>query len=90
MGAEGFTIDAAFLGRLSRDQLSLISAEISPDAPITKGKKPDMVATILHLITQSGWLPEQLRTPSYRGPGSEDQAEAPDAPEEQAAEEKAA
>lgn len=90
MRAEGFAIDEAFLGRLSRDQLSLISAEISPDAPITKGKKPEMVAAILHLITQSGWLPAQLRTPSYRGPGSEDQAEAPDAPEEQAAEEKAA
>lgn len=90
MGAEGFTIDAAFLGRLSRDQLSLISAEITPDAPITKGKKPDMVAAILPLITQSGWLPQHLRTPSYRGPGSEDQAEASDAAEEQAPEEKAA
>lgn len=90
MGAEGFAIDEAFLGRLSRDQLALVSAEITPDAPITKGKKPEMVAAILPLITQSGWLPAQLRTPSYRGPGSEDQAEAPDAPEEQAAEEKAA
>lgn len=90
MRAEGFAIDEAFLGRLSRDQLALVSAEITPDAPITKGKKPEMVAAILPLITQSGWLPAQLRTPSYRGPGSEDQAEAPDAPEEQAAEEKAA
>jgi hypothetical protein len=90
MRAEGFAIDEAFLGRLSRDQLALVSAEITPDAPITKGKKPEMVAAILPLISQSGWLPEQLRTPSYRGPGSEDQAEASDAAEEQAPEEKAA
>lgn len=90
MRAEGFAIDEAFLGRLSRDQLALVSAEITPDAPVTKGKKPEMVAAILPLISQSGWLPEQLRTPSYRGPGSEDQAEASDAAEEQAPEEKAA
>lgn len=71
MRAEGFTIDADFLGKLSCDQLALISVEINPDEPVAKGKKPEMVAAVLPLIEKSGWLPPQLRTPSYRGPGSE-------------------
>lgn len=64
-------IDALRAGKLSRDQLALISVEINPDEPVAKGKKPEMVAAVLPLIEKSGWLPPQLRTPSYRGPGSE-------------------
>jgi ParB family chromosome partitioning protein len=71
MSAEGFKIDAEFLGRLSRDQIALITVEINPDEPVAKGKKPEMVAAALPLIEKSGWLPAQLRTPSYAGPGSE-------------------
>lgn len=70
MAGEGFAVDEAFLARLSRDQIALITAEINPDAPVAKGKKPDMVAAALPLIQSSGWLPPQLRTPSYAGPGS--------------------
>lgn len=70
MGAEGFAVDEAFLQRLSREQIALITAEIAPAAPVPKGKKPDMIAAALPLISASGWLPEQLRTPSYAGPGS--------------------
>lgn len=71
MRGEGFRIDADFLGRLSRDQIAIITVEINPDAPVAKGKKPEMVAAALPIIEAAGWLPEQLRTPSYKGPGSE-------------------
>lgn len=70
MRAEGFSIDAEFMAKLSRDQIALITAEINPDAPVAKGKKPEMIAAALPLIINSGWLPAQLRTPSYNGPGS--------------------
>ncbi len=70
MRAEGFAVNAEFLGRLSLYQLLLISVEIDPDAPIKKAKKPDMLAAILPRIEATAWLPPQLRTPSYEGPGS--------------------
>jgi ParB/RepB/Spo0J family partition protein len=84
MTAEGFAVDAEFLGRLSRDQLLLISAEITPDAPIKKGKKPEMLEALLPQITASNWLPPQLRTPSYEGPGSEHYKPTPTETEQQA------
>lgn len=61
----GFAIDETFLQRLSRQQLDLIAAEITPDTALPKGKKPDMIAAVLPLIRQSGWLPQPLRTPGY-------------------------
>lgn len=71
MRAGGFAPDEAFFARLSRDQLLLISAEIHEGNIIKKGKKPDMVQAILPQVQASGWLPPQLRTPSYEGPGSD-------------------
>jgi hypothetical protein len=65
MRAEGFAPDAEFFGRLSREQLLQVSVEITPDAPIKKDKKPDMIAALLPHVQASGWLPRQLRTPSY-------------------------
>jgi ParB/RepB/Spo0J family partition protein len=69
IGMEGFKVDGDFLARLNREQLSLIAVECGKDVP--KGKKPDMIAALLPMISEAGWLPAQLRTPSYRGPGSE-------------------
>jgi ParB/RepB/Spo0J family partition protein len=84
MRVEGFAVDAEFLGRLSRDQLLLISADIDPDAPIKKAKKPEMLEAILPRIAASNWLPPQLRTPNYEGPGSEHYNPHPEEPLQQA------
>jgi ParB/RepB/Spo0J family partition protein len=70
MTAEGFRPDEAFFSRLSRDQLLLISAEIAPDSPIKKAPKPAMLDALLPQVAASLWLPPQLRTPRYEGPGS--------------------
>jgi ParB family transcriptional regulator, chromosome partitioning protein len=71
MRATGFAPSAEFFKGISRDQLLLISAEIDCNNIIKKGKKPDMVEALLPQVEASGWLPPQLRTPSYEGPGSE-------------------
>ena len=70
MGSTGFAPDAEFLKGISRDQLLLISAEIDDTNLIKKAKKPDMVQALVPRVEASGWLPPQLRTPSYTGPGS--------------------
>jgi ParB family transcriptional regulator, chromosome partitioning protein len=70
MKAEGFVPDEAFLAKLSAKQVNLILAEIDPKAPPFKGKKPDLVAHALPQIELHGWMPQPLRTPSYKGPGS--------------------
>lgn len=68
IGAEDFRVDADFLSRLNRAQLELIAVDCGRKVP--KGKKPDMVAALRPMIDETGWLPAQLRAPSYRGPGS--------------------
>ncbi len=70
MKAEGFSPDEAFLAKLSAKQVNLILAEIDPKAEPFKGKKPDLVAHALPQIELHGWMPQPLRTPSYKGPGS--------------------
>jgi ParB-like chromosome segregation protein Spo0J len=70
MKAEGFAPDEAFLAKLSAKQVNLILAEIDPKTPPFKGKKPDLVAHALPQIELHGWMPQPLRTPSYKGPGS--------------------
>jgi ParB/RepB/Spo0J family partition protein len=84
MSAEGFKIDAEFLSRMNREQLSLTAIDCGIDVP--KGKKPDMVAALLPVIIKTGWLPAKLRYPSYKGPGSAHFKPAqPDVQESQAA-----
>lgn len=63
VGSEGFTVDADFLARLNREQLSLIAVELGAEVP--KGKKPDMISALLPLIAAAGWVPAPLRTASH-------------------------
>jgi ParB family chromosome partitioning protein len=72
MRSTGFVAGAEFFKSISRDQLLLISAEIDDSNIIKKGKKPDMVEALLPQVEKYNWLPPQLRTPSYTGPGWKD------------------
>jgi len=71
MTAEGFAPGAEFLGKLNRKQLLGILSEIDPAHGIGKDlKKPDLVLIVDSRANGAGWLPPPLRTPSYKGPGS--------------------
>lgn len=71
MTAEGFHPDAEFFGRLNRVQLTAAIAEIDPVKVVPASlKKAELVEIATTLSELHGWLPPPLRTPSYKGPGS--------------------
>lgn len=80
MTTEGFIVRAEFLEKLNKVQLMAIAAEIKPDETIAASiKKADLVTALEPSVIASGWLPAVLRTPSYKGPGSNAWVEARDA-----------
>ncbi len=77
MGAEGWKPGAEFMGRLNRAQLTATIAEIDAQAAIPAVlKKPELAALAADLAELHGWWPAPLRTPSYKGPGSNAWADA--------------
>lgn len=79
MTSEGFIVRADFLEKLNKAQLLAIAAEIKPDETIAASiKKADLVTALEPSVIASGWLPAVLRTPSYKGPGSNAWTEARD------------
>lgn len=71
MEAEGFKPGKTFLEKLNKAQLMAIVEEIKPDEKIAASiKKADLVTALEPGVIASGWLPAVLRTPSYKGPGS--------------------
>lgn len=53
-----------------RGQAGLAGADLPEIPPFnSSGKKGDMAAAATGAATLTGWLPPQLRTPSYAGPG---------------------
>jgi ParB-like chromosome segregation protein Spo0J len=75
MRGEGFVIGADFLGKLKRDQLDLVMAECGGEPAAKTAKKVEVVEAVAAIVTTTGWLPFELRTPSYEGPGSNAWAE---------------
>jgi ParB/RepB/Spo0J family partition protein len=71
MSAEGFAPTEEFLKRLGREQLVDAIAEIDPTTKLTKAaSKTKLLEAALNLIGLHGWMPRQMRGPSYKGPGS--------------------
>lgn len=70
MTAEGFAVGEEFLKRLNRQQLDAIISECSHDPLKASAKKVEAVSAAAVAADATGWLPPQMRTPSYTGPGS--------------------
>lgn len=73
MAGEGWQAGSEFMGRLNRAQLIAVIADCDPTfkTPAT-WKKAELVDEASGRAIATGWLPPQLRTPSYNGPGSND------------------
>jgi len=71
MTAEGFKPGKEFLEKLNKAQLLAIMSEVSPgETFVTSMKKSELINLAEPAVFLTGWLPAALRTPSYKGPGS--------------------
>lgn len=71
MSAEGFKPDLEFMARLNRAQLLQVISECEPSFKTPASwKKAEIVDEASVRAQATGWLPPPLRTPSYKGPGS--------------------
>jgi hypothetical protein len=61
---------------LGKTQLAAVIAECGGPRPAKTARKAELVSEAAGLATGTGWLPAELRTPSYTGPGSNAWAEA--------------
>src|SRR6185503_7882338 len=76
MTAEGFKPDLEFMGRLNRAQLLQVIGDCEPTFKTPASwKKAELVDEASGRAQATGWLPQLLRTPSYKGPGSNAWAE---------------
>lgn len=77
MTAEGWKPDLEFMGRLNRAQLLVVIGECEPTFKMpASSKKAELVDEAAGRAQATGWLPPPLRTPSYKGPGSNAWADA--------------
>lgn len=76
-GAAVFDADAYFAG-VTKPLIQLAASEMIggvPTAlPIRDGKKAAMAEEAAKMARETGWLPPQLRSPSYAGPGAKAKA----------------
>lgn len=68
--------DAEFFKRLPRESLAAALGEAAIPGVTPSKKKKDLVEMAVRDLVPLGWLPKPLRTPSYRGPGSNAWADA--------------
>jgi ParB family chromosome partitioning protein len=62
--------DAEFFKRMPRESLAAALGEAAVSGVTPSKKKKDLVEMAVRELTPKGWLPKPLRTPSYKGPGS--------------------
>jgi len=62
--------DADFYKRMPRESLAAALAEAAIAGVTPSKKKKELVEIAVRELTPKGWLPKPLRTPSYKGPGS--------------------
>lgn len=62
--------DAEFFKRMPRESLAAALGEAAIAGVTPSKKKKDLVEMALRDLVSLGWLPKPLRTPSYKGPGS--------------------
>jgi len=72
----GWQPDAEFFKRMPRESLAAALGEAAIAGVTPSKKKKDLVEMALRDLVPLGWLPKPLRTPSYKGPGSNAWAEA--------------
>lgn len=83
--------DEQFYKRMPRESLAAALGEAAIAGVTPSKKKKELVEMAVRELTPKGWLPKPLRTPSYKGPGSNAWADAAGAAAvEQLSEEKAA
>lgn len=68
--------DAEFYKRMPRESLAAALGEAAIAGVTTSKKKKELVEMAVRELTPKGWLPKPLRTPSYKGPGSNAWADA--------------
>jgi ParB family transcriptional regulator, chromosome partitioning protein len=68
--------DAEFFKRMPRESLAAALAEAAIPGVTPSKKKKDLVEMAVRDLAPKGWLPKPLRTPSYKGPGSNAWADA--------------
>lgn len=65
-----------FFKRLPRESLAAALTEACVPGATASKKKKELVEMALRHLVPTGWLPKPLRTPSYKGPGSNAWADA--------------
>lgn len=76
MAGESWKPGAEFMGRLNRAQLTAVISDCDPTFKMpAAAKKAELVDEAAGRALATGWLPPQLRTPTYTGPGSNAWAE---------------
>jgi ParB family chromosome partitioning protein len=68
--------DAEFYKRMPRESLAAALGEAAIAGVTPSKKKKDLVEMAVRELTPKAWLPKPLRTPSYKGPGSNAWADA--------------
>jgi hypothetical protein len=68
--------DEAFFKRMPRESLAAALKEACVPGIAPSKKKKELVEMALRHLVPTGWLPKPLRTPSYKGPGSNAWADA--------------
>lgn len=82
--------DEAFFKRMPRESLAAALGEAAIAGVTPSKKKKELVEMAVGQLVPKGWLPKPLRTPSYKGPGSNAWADAQGAAVVEQIEEKAA
>ena len=68
--------DEQFFKRMPRESLAAALSEAAIPGVTPSKKKKDLVEMAVRDLAPKGWLPKPLRTPSYKGPGSNAWADA--------------
>jgi ParB family transcriptional regulator, chromosome partitioning protein len=68
--------DEQFFKRMPRESLAAALGEAAIPGVTPSKKKKDLVEMAVRDLVPKGWLPKPLRTPSYKGPGSNAWADA--------------
>ena len=68
--------DVEFLKRMPRESLAAALGEAAIAGVTPSKKKKDLVEMAVRDLVPLGWLPKPLRTPCYKGPGSNAWADA--------------
>lgn len=74
--AEHWLPDGEFFKRMPRESLAAALGEAAIPGITPSKKKKDLIEMAVRDLVPLGWLPKPLRTPSYKGPGSNAWADA--------------